>query len=533
MNDERKGTPRSIQFLEKNANNGNILSMFELYLNHKDEKNEEISEKYLSDLQTHLSNNHPKLHSISLYNFKCFKTQEKAIEIHFHEKLTVIIGNNGSGKTSIAEAIAKGFSWINNNLMRSDVSANPITTEEINSLSKDYAEIELKLLTEKKKSKNTISFSIKKSIDGYKNTVRSEPESSKKLGKIYRTVTGRFQELSVPLLAFYSVETRNKTIDWKKLIDKQAKPHVESRFSAINGAIEAGADPELFYSGYITLSELSKIEQEQEKTLQTELKKLNEILEKQKDNELIKLEIEETKIKIEKEKKNQQHSIKLSFLNKAIKRLVDNIQNIEVRREQKGMIIYAETCFGRIHIAQLSHGQKALMALLGDLFFRFSELNPHLQNPLESPGIVVIDEIELHLHPEWQQKVLIALQEICPNIQWIVTTHSPQVLSTIQRENIQRIDVGNEGEITITRPLAMPYGTSSGDVLQSVMLVDPVPPISEKSDLQRLTVLVDQGAYGDEEAVRLMNSLQTSLGATHPQLQRIQRSIDRQKILNS
>jgi hypothetical protein len=77
----------------------------------------------------------------------------------------------------------------------------------------------------------------------------------------------------------------------------------------------------------------------------------------------------------------------------------------------------------------------------------------------------------------------------------------------------------------------MTYGEPSGDVMHSVMLVDPQPPVLEKQDLQRLTELVDQGAYDRADAQKLMHELIAKFGEQHPQLQRLQRSIRRQQAL--
>ncbi|HOB63223.1 MAG TPA: ATP-binding protein, partial [Candidatus Competibacteraceae bacterium] len=111
-------------------------------------------------------------------------------------------------------------------------------------------------------------------------------------------------------------------------------------------------------------------------------------------------------------------------------------------------------------------------------------------------------------------------------------THSPQVLSSVRRENIRVIGPDPSGRIVAQPPLAMTYGEPSGDVMHSVMLVDPQPPVSEKADLQRLTEWVDQGNYASAEATQLMQSLITALGEQHPQLQRLRRSIQRQEALN-
>lgn len=71
------------------------------------------------------------------------------------------------------------------------------------------------------------------------------------------------------------------------------------------------------------------------------------------------------------------------------------------------------------------------MALFGDLARRLTIANPNLDNPLWGEGVVLIDEIELHMHPSWQRNIVRKLRETFPNIQFIITTHSPIVLSEI------------------------------------------------------------------------------------------------------
>lgn len=192
-----------------------------------------------------------------------------------------------------------------------------------------------------------------------------------------------------------------------------------------------------------------------------------------------------------------------------------------------------------LRISQLSDGYRVMLGLAMDFSRRMAQANSHLAtdgmqiaNPLDLPAIALIDEVDLHLHPSWQQRVITDLMQTFRNTQFIVTTHSPQVLSTVKRENIRVIGPDANGKIIASQPLAMSYGEPSGDVLQSVMMVDPQPPVSEKADLQRLTEIVDKGNYQNEEAKYLMQRLITALGEQHPQLQRLQRSIQRQEMLN-
>jgi predicted ATP-binding protein involved in virulence len=187
----------------------------------------------------------------------------------------------------------------------------------------------------------------------------------------------------------------------------------------------------------------------------------------------------------------------------------------------------------QLTLNQLSDGVQTIIGTVGDIASRTSLLNPQFGRDAarRTPGIVLIDEVDMHLHPSWQQRVLQSFQDAFPNIQFIVTTHSPQVLSTVKRENIRIIGPDASGKVIAAPPLAMTYGEPSGDVLQSVMMVDPQPPVVEKDDLLRLTELVDQGDYESQEAGTLMQDLRSTLGKNHPQLLRLERSIRRQEAM--
>ena len=79
-------------------------------------------------------------------------------------------------------------------------------------------------------------------------------------------------------------------------------------------------------------------------------------------------------------------------------------------------------------IEQLSEGYKIVIAMVADLAARMAEANPGMDNPLEASGIVLVDEIDLHLHPQWQREIILQLTTVFKNIQFIVTTHSPIIV---------------------------------------------------------------------------------------------------------
>lgn len=173
----------------------------------------------------------------------------------------------------------------------------------------------------------------------------------------------------------------------------------------------------------------------------------------------------------------------------------------------------------RFPISQLSDGFQAMVALTADLAYRCARLNPSLGDnaPRKTNGIVLIDEIELHLHPAWQQVVVDSLIDAFPAIQFIVTTHSPQIVSTIKRESLrilqEVIDPATgfkKSEVIV--PDLSPYGHEAGLALSSVFGVSQRPPIEEITDeLGKYYQLLRSDSYTAESAQAVKDTL-TSMG---------------------
>ncbi|MGL5370980.1 MAG: AAA family ATPase, partial [Plesiomonas shigelloides] len=210
-------------------------------------------------------------------------------------------------------------------------------------------------------------------------------------------------------------------------------------------------------------------------------------------------------------------------------------RDLQYRASMGQQLVMEHPQHGYMPLSMLSDGLRNMVAMVSDIAFRCIKLNPHLgTNAAEKTrGIVLIDEVDMFLHPAWQQQVLGALKEAFPLVQFIVTTHSPQVISTVHSESIRVLGKNVEGNPVAAIPSANTYGVPSNSVLHTVMQVDPQPPIHEKVQLQRLTELVDQGLAAKNEAKNLMTDLVKVLGENHPQIQRLQRSIARQLRLAS
>jgi predicted ATP-binding protein involved in virulence len=102
---------------------------------------------------------------------------------------------------------------------------------------------------------------------------------------------------------------------------------------------------------------------------------------------------------------------------------------------------------GKIMLTRLlSHGQRNVLSMVADIAYRCAVLNPELRDRAakETPGIVLIDELDLHLHPNWQRRIVSDLRRTFPNVQFFVTTHSPIILQNLSPETDKVIDFSGE-----------------------------------------------------------------------------------------
>lgn len=191
--------------------------------------------------------------------------------------------------------------------------------------------------------------------------------------------------------------------------------------------------------------------------------------------------------------------------------------------------------FGRLRVAQLSDGIRNMIAMVADIAFRATKLNPHLgaMASRETPGIVLIDEIDMHLHPDWQQVVLSGLTEAFPRLQFVATTHSPQVLSSVRRTQIRELGISAEGKQVATVPISQSYGVESQSILQGIMRVDPSAPVDGMTELRRLELLVSEGMGNSDEAKTLFQRTSSMFGEDHPELASLRRELRRQELFRS
>ena len=154
-------------------------------------------------------------------------------------------------------------------------------------------------------------------------------------------------------------------------------------------------------------------------------------------------------------------------------------------------------------IEQLSSGEKSLLMLVTDIAKRLAIANPGLGvNAWQGEGIVLIDEIDLHLHPQWQRRVLPALTKTFPNCQFIVTTHSPQVLSEVPRESVFILE---DGKLIEYSPHTI--GRDSNSILYEIFGVKERPEWSQQKIDNCLRLIDDEKWNEAREALQELSDL--------------------------
>lgn len=171
------------------------------------------------------------------------------------------------------------------------------------------------------------------------------------------------------------------------------------------------------------------------------------------------------------------------------------------------------------NLMQLSKGERQILIIIADISRCLSIANPSLSNPLEGTGIVLIDEIETHLHPAWQREVIPALTATFPNIQFFITTHSPQVVSSVDRKDVFIID-----DFKFVKNTPHTKGRDSNAILNEIFGVTERP-LEAQKDFDTLYDLIDD-PNKEQDAAENLEALKVKYGSDDPDWQRAKRHFE-------
>lgn len=388
-------------------------------------------------------------------------------EVDFSEHLTVIAGKNGSGKTSLLAAVSVVVSWIIARIRSEKGVGAYIPVDSITNgtsdamIQADFDEIRGLQIPNRARSGLVKTYALE--LEGLKQYVSG----------IRQTIETTEFKCSVPVFALYGV--KRAVIDIPLRIRNKEEGLLDTYKDCLNGA----ANFRDFFMWFRNQEDL-----ENEMRLRAG--------------------------------GPGPFTRELDAFRRAMQVFLPEYTDIHIKRKPLRMVVNKNGT--EINVAQLSDGEKIYLALIGDLCRKLVLANPTLEDPRFGRGIVMIDEIDLHLHPKWQGEFVSRLTEAFPNIQFIVTTHSPQVLNHVPTDSIR---VLNDG---IVSGVDYGYGLPSHIILKDLMDLEFDQPEEVERKIKRIYTVMAEGAL--DEAQKLLDEVSV-ISPAHPDLVRIRKIIDR------
>lgn len=409
------------------------------------------------------------IQEIKLQNFRCFQD----IAVEFHKSLNIIVGINGTGKTALLEAlrIAIGSLFIGVDKYKDKIASPSITLDDVRlkDLEQQYPVIITASgeISEFDSSSNLFqnltwerSLETKGGKTKYINAKGMIEASKVMQQRIRETDT----QTTIPLIAYYSTDRFKKE---KKDIGVEPDG---SRLRGYYNALDPLTNVKFFLDLWFTetLSDLQ----------------------------------------------NDTQSPMLAAVAEAVKSCINDCEDVRFDIKKGELIMTQKGTHEKLPFHVLSDGVRSMLAMVMEIAFRCYLLNPHLREKAakKTSGVILIDEIDLHLHPEWQQRVVNDLHRTFPCMQFIVSTHAPLVIGSLKEGKIFSVQDARVFDFPLQ------YGRDANAILNEMGTSEMAGNI--KSELQEYFILIEKGEGKSERALNLRHSLEQKLGPDHTEMQR-------------
>jgi predicted ATP-binding protein involved in virulence len=407
-----------------------------------------------------------KLKNVQISNFRCFES----LSIDLDEQLTVLVAKNGQGKSSVLDAIRIGlWSFVSGfDLARNPASdsANNINIDDIRMLKMSDGQMARQLSppTQITLTSNSWLYPVDNSLlplesipiswsrfrtSEAKGTKTKDDENAKGMKNIASILQNKVRNLNYePSLSLFVFGYYGTGRLWsQKRLTEKKKKHDASFYMRLFGyrdCLDPSSSYKHFADWFTWISECYWEERfkQEDKGLSPDTHS------KWKDTILVVQQAIDDVLQ-----ETGWHSLEYS---------VTHEKSLILKHDEQGIL----------KVEMLSDGIRGVLAMVGDIAYRCIKLNPHLgiNAVKETRGIVMIDEVDMHLHPAWQQTILGNLIKAFPKIQFIVTTHSPQVISTVSSHQIRILDDGQ-----VHSAEAGTQGAEASRILRRIFEVDPRP----------------------------------------------------------
>lgn len=336
-----------------------------------------------------------RLHALELRHFRGFKSVALSFD---GARTTAIVGANGAGKSAVLDALAIALSWLPARLRSPNGNGQRIDVSDIRNQAEFKARVEVTATLDEAEAQSWV-------------LERAQPGSGQATETDLSAVQQWAQRLTgpqllrgsrrLPVLAYYP--TNRAVLDIPVRIRTR---HTFTPLSAYDDALVASS------TQFRTFFEWFREREDMENEVRVEDRAYRDP--------------------------------QLEAVRQAIESLLPGYANLRIRRAPQRMEVTKNAV--PLRVDQLSDGEKCVLALAGDLALRLALANPDRENPLDGAGIVLIDELELHLHPGWQRTLIQRLETTFKGCQFIVSTHSPLVLGHVQPDAVWLVDAGGNRE---------------------------------------------------------------------------------------
>ncbi len=411
-----------------------------------------------------------KLHGICLQNFRCFE----ALDVELHPGFTLLVGVNGAGKTSLLDALAVALdAWFlgfptlkNRNISREEM-------RRVKVVSGNHVSSEIAGVTQVSARGTVHGISLEWTRElrsPERHTTQGSASLLRELASKDNASISRGEQVDLPVLAYYGTGRL-----WVLKRDRQKRARkLSSRLQGYEASLKPASDHKLFERWMAWREEVR-------------LQEISRALESGRSAESVRAPL-------------------LEAVQNAAVRCIEGARRFYYSVGDEELRLDMED--GRtLPFSMLSDGYRNLLAIAADIAWRAARLNPHYEGRAAelAQGVVLIDEIDLHLHPTWQRRVVEDLRRTFPGIQFIATTHSPQVISTVEPEAIRILKrTGEVGRVFNTR------GRDSNALLREVMGA-PERPEWMVQKLEQMERYLQQGKVGEARA--LLQQIKEDLGA--------------------
>jgi len=382
-----------------------------------------------------------KIASVKIENFRGIHS----LYVDCGERMNVIIGNNGAGKSTVLVAIRILLSWFVARIRSRDGKGLRISDDDITS-GESFCRLEILL-------DNGTRWKLFKQKSKYRGKAIDKTDLTQLTAMTDRLMVEReksAKSTALPAIGYYGV---NRAVaDVTPEVSKKSQIEAEDSYDV---RLNNGANFTRFFDWFRELEDIENANYRNTGRLDEDGQ--------------------------------------LNAVRRALESVLPGMGHFHVSRKPRAFMLEKDGV--SLRIDQLSDGEKCYLTLIGDIARMLSMVTNGILNPLQGCGMILIDEVDLHLHPQWQTEVISLLGGIFPNCQFFLTTHSPFVVSSLKSFENDRFLLMDQGEGELVSENT--FGKSVSEILTEFFEMKS---LRNQEVHQRLTVIWQCLAKGDSSS---------------------------------